>query len=193
MIYGYARVSKTDQNLNLQLDSIKKYGVDKIYKEKTSGNMKKPVLETLLNKIQTGDKLVIWRLDRLGRRAVELMTLSETFMEKNISLVSITEHFDSSSIFGKFMFNMICCFAEMERNVISERTKAGLLSARERGKFGGRPRGISDKAQKKIESAVDLYTQYLEKNEYTVPEMCKKIGVSKATFYKYIKHGGIQI
>lgn len=188
MVYGYIRVSKNDQNLHLQKEALSKYEVEKIYEEKISGNAnRKPVLESLLNELKPGDKLVIWRLDRLGRRALELIQLQKTFEENNIHLVSITETLDTSTAMGKFAFQIVCCFAEMERNVIIERTRAGLVAAKKRGKQGGRPKGLSDEAKKKAILAAELYKQYEIDPQYSINELCDMIGVSKATFYRYIR------
>lgn len=188
MIYRYIRVSKNDQNLHLQKEALFTYKVEKIYEEKISGNAnRKPVLESLLNELKPGDKLVIWRLDRLGRRALELIQLQKTFEENNIHLISITETLDTSTAMGKFAFQIVCCFAEMERNVIIERTLAGLAAAKKRGKQGGRPKGLSDEAKKKAILAAELYKQYEIDPQYSINELCDMIGVSKATFYRYIR------
>lgn len=188
MVYGYIRVSKNDQNLHLQKEALSKYEVEKIYEEKISGNAnRKPVLESLLNELKPGDKLVIWRLDRLGRRALELIQLQKTFEENNIHLVSVTETLDTSTAMGKFAFQIVCCFAEMERNVIIERTRAGLAAAKKRGKQGGRPKGLSDEAKKKAILAAELYKQYEIDPQYSINELCEIIGISKATFYRYIR------
>lgn len=188
MVYGYIRVSKNDQNFHLQKEALSKYEVEKIYEEKISGNAnRKPVLESLLNELKPGDKLVIWRLDRLGRRALELIQLQKTFEENNIHLVSVTETLDTSTAMGKFAFQIVCCFAEMERNVIIERTRAGLVAAKKRGKQGGRPKGLSDEAKKKAILAAELYKQYEIDPQYSINELCDMIGVSKATFYRYIR------
>lgn len=188
MVYGYIRVSKNDQNLHLQKEALFTYKVEKIYEEKISGNAnRKPVLESLLNELKPGDKLVIWRLDRLGRRALELIQLQKTFEENNIHLISITETLDTSTAMGKFAFQIVCCFAEMERNVIIERTRAGLAAAKKRGKQGGRPKGLSDEAKKKAILAAELYKQYEIDPQYSINELCDMIGVSKATFYRYIR------
>lgn len=188
MVYGYIRVSKNDQNLHLQKEALFTYKVEKIYEEKISGNAnRKPVLESLLNELKPGDKLVIWRLDRLGRRALELIQLQKTFEENNIHLISITETLDTSTAMGKFAFQIVCCFAEMERNVIIERTRAGLAAAKKRGKQGGRPKGLSDEAKKKAILAAELYKQYEIDPQYSINELCDIIGVSKATFYRYIR------
>lgn len=171
MIYGYIRVSKNDQNLHLQKEALFTYKVEKIYEEKISGNAnRKYVLESLLNELKPGDKLVIWRLDRLGRRALELIQLQKTFEENNIHLISITETLDTSTAMGKFAFQIVCCFAEMERNVIIERTRAGLAAAK-----------------KKAILAAELYKQYEIDPQYSINELCDIIGVSKATFYRYIR------
>lgn len=193
MKYGYARVSKTDQRLNLQTDALKKYGVDKIYTEKISGRKRKPVLSKLLKKLKSGDSLVIWKLDRLGRIAKDLMEFKQEIEDMKVFLVSLTESLDTSNPMGKCAFQMVCCFSEMERNIISERTSAGLISARAKGHLGGRRPGLTGKARKQAKKAGALYNQNLIEQRYTVDEMRKMVGVSKATFYKYLKHENVAL
>jgi DNA invertase Pin-like site-specific DNA recombinase len=194
MIYGYARVSTRQQNLDLQTEALRKHGVNRIYTEKISGkNKQKPILARLLNRLQYGDVLVIWKLDRLGRIASELMELQKEFEKNNITLVSITEFLDTSNSVGKFVFHMMCCISEMERNVISERTCAGLDSARAQGRIGGRRPGLTENAKLTARKAARLYKQNLTERQYSVNELCKKMNISKATFYKYLRHEGIII
>ena len=149
MKYGYARVSTPDQCLNLQLDALRLYGVDHICEEKISGkNKNKPVLDALIAKLKTGDQLIVWKLDRLGRRTCELIKLQEALEKKNIALISLTEQLNTSTPIGKFAFHLLCCIAEMERNIISERTIAGLTSAKAKGRIGGRKPGLTDQAKR---------------------------------------------
>ncbi|MDR1368824.1 MAG: recombinase family protein [Dysgonamonadaceae bacterium] len=194
MIYGYARVSTRDQNLELQTSALQKYGVDKILTEKISGRCSvKPVLASLLKHLKNEDILVIWKLDRLGRIASELMQLQIEFDKNNISLVSITESLDTSSPIGKFVFHMMCGISEMERNVISERTCAGLSSARELGRVGGRRPGLSKQAKETARKARLLYEQNLIDKKYSMARLSELVGISKSTFYKYLRYEGINI
>lgn len=192
MKYGYARVSTPDQSLDLQLDALRLCGVDNICKEKISGKNKcKPVLETLIAKLKSGDQLVVWKLDRLGRRTSELIKLQESLEQRNISLISLTESLDTSTPIGKFAFHLLCCLAEMERNIISERTIAGLVSAKAKGRIGGRKPGLSDKSKKKSKLAAIEYLKYSKGEIKTINEICQTVGISKATLYKYLKIEGV--
>ncbi|UKB78305.1 recombinase family protein [Chryseobacterium sp. MEBOG07] len=185
MIIGYARVSKFEQNLDLQTDALKKVGIEKIYVDKVSGvKSEKPQLNDLLKYIRTGDTLTIWRLDRIGRTTVGLIQFVTELNKKGIHFRSISENIDTSSASGKLIFQIFCVLAEHERNVLIERTNAGLKAARARGKNGGRPKGMTEK-YKKIAPLVK--TSYESKN-LSIEEIMKafKIG-SKTTFYKIVK------
>lgn len=194
MRYGYARVSRPNQNLDLQLDALQRHGVDYIFEEKISGKIKhKPILESLIKKLKAGDQLIIWKIDRLGRKSGELIKLQESLERREIALVSLTESVDTSTPTGKFAFQVICSVAELERNQLSERTIAGLAAAREKGRIGGRPIGLTPKAQSLAKLAVKEYTRYLQYRDRTIQEICSIIGVSRATFYKYLKIEGLNI
>lgn len=194
MKYGYARVSRPNQNLDLQLDALTKHGVDHIFKEKISGKIKKkPILDSLINALKAGDQLVIWKIDRLGRKSKELIELQESLERREIALVSLTESVDTSTPTGKFAYQVICGVAELERNQISERTIAGLLAAKEKGHIGGRPTGLSEEARRKAKLAVSEYLKYLQYKDTTIEDICVKVGVSRATLYKYLKIKGIKI
>ncbi|OCK51219.1 hypothetical protein BA768_17395 [Chryseobacterium sp. CBo1] len=185
MIIGYARVSKFEQNLDLQTDALKKVGIEKIYVDKVSGvKSEKPQLNDLLKYIRKGDTLTVWRLDRIGRTTVGLIQFVTELNEKGIHFRSISENIDTSSASGKLIFQIFCVLAEHERNVLIERTNAGLKAARARGKNGGRPKGMTEK-YKKIAPLVK--TSYESKN-LPIEEIMKvfKIG-SKTTFYKIVK------
>lgn len=180
MKFGYARVSKEDQNIIMQVDALRAYGVDKIYEEKISGRKKdRPQLQELLAVLRSGDTLVVWRLDRLGRTVRQLIELAEEFEEKGIFFVSLQENLDTTTASGKFVFHMFCAAAQMERDVISERTKAGVAAARARGRSGGRPHI----EKKTVERAVKMYYS----NEFSVNEILETTGISKTTLYKYIE------
>lgn len=194
MRYGYARVSTPDQCLNLQLDALRLYGVDHICKEKISGkNKHKPVLDALIAKLRPGDQLVVWKLDRLGRKTSELIKLQESLEKRNISLISLTESLNTSTPIGKFAFHILCCIAEMERNVTSERTIAGLASAKAKGRIGGRKPGLTIQAKKTAKLAVTEYIKYLQDETRTIDDVCRTVNVSRATLYKYLRLEGIAV
>lgn len=185
MIFGYARVSKFEQNLDLQTDALKNNGVEKIYSDKVSGiKSEKPELNKLLNFLRKGDVLTVWRLDRVGRNTVGLIRFVTELNEKGINFKSISENIDTSSASGKLIFHIFCVLAEHERNVLIERTNAGLKSARARGKNGGRPKGMTEKYKK----IAPLVKASYESKDIPVEDIMKafKIG-SKTTFYKIIQ------
>ena len=137
MIRGYARVSTKDQNLDMQIDALKNYGCEKIHQETISGgNSKRPILEALLKDIRSGDILVIWKLDRLGRNLKNLITIVNDLNDRKIGLISLNDPIDTTTAQGKLTFNIFASLAEFERDIIKERTKAGLDAARSRGRLG---------------------------------------------------------
>lgn len=180
MIFSYARVSTQDQNLEMQLDAFSKYGVDEIFQEKMSGAKKdRPQLEKMIDKLRKGDKVVVYKLDRISRSTKHLIELSELFAEKEVDFVSIQDQIDTSTPMGRFFFRTMASIAELERDIIRDRTKAGLESARARGRVGGRP-----KADKKdVEKALKLY----DSQTMTVDEIAEMTGVSRATIYRAVK------
>lgn len=180
MNFGYARVSTQDQNLELQLDALKQYGCDQIFQEKITGTKKeRPQLEEMLKMLRTGDKVVIYKLDRISRSTKHLIELSELFESKGVQFVSIQDTIDTSTPMGRFFFRVMASIAELERDILSERTKDGLKSARARGRNGGRP-----KANKKdIERALKMY----HSKDYSISEILKSTGISKTTLYRYIE------
>lgn len=184
MLIGYARVSKFEQNLDLQTDALKSLGIEKIFVDKVSGvKSEKPQLNELLKFIRKGDTLTVWRLDRIGRTTVGLIQFVTELNEKGIYFRSVTENIDTSSASGKLIFQIFCVLAEHERNVLIERTNAGLKSARARGKNGGRPKGMTEK-YKKIAPLVK--TSY-ENKKASIEEIMKAFNIgSKTTFYKII-------
>jgi len=140
MLIGYARVSTDDQNLDLQKDALKNAGCDKIYEDQISGaKADRPGLTTVLEYAREGDVIVIWRLDRLSRSLKDLIEMVTLLDSKGIGLKSIHESIDTSSSTGKLVFHIFGALAEFERNLIRERTQAGLQAARARGRKGGRP------------------------------------------------------
>lgn len=178
-IFGYARVSTETQNLDRQMDALKQYGVDYIFNEKMTGTKKnRPELTKLLDRITEGDMIVIESLSRLGRSTKDLIELVELFEKKKVHLVSLKESIDTSTPTGKLLFTLMSALAQFERDVIAERTKEGLKSARARGRIGGRPK--IDEAQ--INKAVKLYNS----KQYSVKEIEELTGVKKATLYRNI-------
>lgn len=179
-VFGYARVSTEDQSLDLQKDALKKHGVDKIYEEKMTGTRKdRPQLEALISQLREGDKVVVYKLDRISRSTKHLLELTELLESKGVEFVSIQDNIDTSSAMGKFFFTVMAGIAELERGIISERTHAGLVAARARGRNGGRPK----KNAAKIELALKMY----DSKQYSVPEIVEATKVSKTTLYDYIK------
>ncbi|HHF7368317.1 TPA: recombinase family protein [Legionella bozemanae] len=181
MLIGYARVSTDDQNLDLQLDALNNVGCNKIFHDQVTGSkMLRPGLEAALEFAREGDVFVVWRLDRLSRSLKHLIEMIALLDSRKIGLRSLHESIDTSSSSGKLIFHIFAALAEFERNLIRERTYAGLQAARARGRNGGRPKKLStDKAK----LAIQLY----EGRQYSIKKICELVGVSKPTLYKYIK------
>lgn len=178
--FGFARVSKIEQNLDLQIDALNKYGVDEIFVEKVSGASKeRPQLEEMLKYLREGDQVIVFKLDRISRSTKHLIELSEEFERMGVDFISISEKIDTTTPMGKFYFRLMANLAEFERDLIVERTKAGLAAARARGRIGGRKK--TDES--KLEYAYHLYLQ----KDLTVKEITAKTGVSKSTLYRYIE------
>ena len=181
MLIGYARVSTQDQNLDLQNDALKAAGCENIYTDKMSGSKKsRPGLEEILGFIRKGDTLVVWRLDRLGRSLKHLIQVLNQLDERGVYFKSIQESLDTSTPGGMLIFHVFGALAEFERDIIRERTMAGLAAARARGRKGGRPKKLS---KKQIEMAKTL----MEDPAIPISELCETMGVSKATLYRYTK------
>jgi DNA invertase Pin-like site-specific DNA recombinase len=179
MLIGYARVSTTDQNLALQKEALKKAGCERIYEDTISGTRaERPGLTKALEMLRSGDALVIWKLDRLGRSVKNLITLVGEINANGIHLRSLTDSIDTGTTSGRFFFHVMASLAEMERELIVERTRAGLEVARALGRKGGRKRTMTDS---KIDSAKKLLS-------IGVPprDVAKDLGVSLATLYRWI-------
>ncbi|MDQ0415805.1 recombinase family protein [Mesobacillus stamsii] len=180
MIVGYARVSTQDQNLQLQIDALQNAGCFEIFEEKITGTKKdRPALNEMLKMLRSGDRVVVYKLDRISRSTKHLIELAELFEEKGVEFVSISDSIDTSTSTGRFFFRMLASLAELERDIISERTKAGLQSARARGRKGGRP--TVDK--KKVDLALKMYNS----KQYSISEIVKATGISQATLYRKVK------
>lgn len=185
MIFGYARVSTEEQNLDMQIDVLKKFGVDKIYQEKITGSRKDRVsLEELLKVLRSGDKLIVYKLDRISRSTKHLIELSELFDSLNVDFISIADNIDTTTAIGKFFFRTMASIAKLERDIISERTKVGLQAARARGKTGGRP-------LKKIDKILMSIKMYKSK-DYTINQITDATWISKTTLYRYLNNPKFQ-
>ena len=189
MRVGYARVSTKDQNLDLQVDALQKEECEEVFREVASGaKTARPVLDDLLSRLRAGDVLVIWKLDRLGRSLKHLVTLATELMEREIGLISLNDPIDTTTPQGRLVFNIFASLAEFERDLIRERTQAGLKAARARGRKGGRPRGLSKKADATAMAAETLYRE----GKLSVQEICDQLGISKPTLYAYLEHRGVK-
>lgn len=182
MIIGYARVSTDGQNLSVQLDEMNAYAEEngeeiEIYQEKESTRKKREQLNLALKMAREGDTFVVYKLDRLARSTKELYTITEELKEKGVKFVSLKDNIDTSTAVGKAMFGMLAVFAEFEREIIRERTKAGLEAALKRGRPGGRP--VIDKAVKR-----QVLTLYGAGESAT--DIAKEYGIGRSTVYKII-------
>jgi DNA invertase Pin-like site-specific DNA recombinase len=190
MRIGYARVSTKDQSLTLQVDALQKAQCEKVFQEVASGaKTARPILDDLLSRLRPGDVLVIWKLDRLGRSLNHLVTLTNELMARQIGLISLNDPVDTTTPQGRLVFNLFASLAEFERDLIRERTQAGLKAARARGRKGGRPGGLSKDARATAMAAETLYRE----GALTVQEICHQLAISKPTFYKYLAHRGVEI
>ena len=181
MKIGYARVSTLDQNPNLQEDALRAAGCEKIFIDKVSGSVAaRPNLNKAKEVLRPGDTLVVWRLDRLGRSLKDLIEWSRWLEENGVALQSLHEVIDTSTPTGKLTFHLFGALAEFERNLVQERTQAGLKAARARGRIGGRPKALDhDKRQ----LAIKLYNE----GKTPINKICAMMNISKPTLYAYIK------
>jgi DNA invertase Pin-like site-specific DNA recombinase len=182
-LIGYARVSTIEQHLHLQQDALHAAGCLKIYTDTISGaKSERKGLSEALDFIRAGDTLVVWRLDRLGRSLKDLIERITELHSRNIGIKSLTENIDTTTSGGKLIFHIFGALAEFERDIIKERTNAGLTAARARGRQGGRPRSsLSD--EKKLQMAKQMYA----KKTIPVRDICKALGIPRSTFYKYVR------
>ena len=175
MIIGYARVSTIEQDTALQLDNLQRSGCEKIYQESVSGISKtRPELDKCLDNLRSGDTLIVWRLDRLGRSLKDLVSIITDLELRNVGFRSITEAIDTTTSGGKLVFHIFAALAEFERKLIQDRTKAGLAAARARGRKGGRPPKLSN-SQIKNAKAMLLDPQM------TKAEVARHFAVSRTT------------
>jgi DNA invertase Pin-like site-specific DNA recombinase len=191
VLIGYARVSTDDQNLDLQRDALIRAGVDpdRIFEDKLSGmRADRPGLDAALKAVREGDVLVIWRLDRLGRSLKDLIDRADDLKQRKVHLRSLTEGIDATTIGGELVFHIFAALAQFERNLIRERTRAGLASARARGRVGGRPPGLKPKD---IAAAKAM----LGDPDITMAEVAETLGVSVSTLHRHLPGGrsGIEV
>ncbi len=180
MLIGYERVSTDDQNLNLQHDALKEAGCEKIFSDKMSGvKADRPGLKEAFDYVRSGDTLVVWRLDRLGRSLKDLIALVEDLEQRQIGFCSLQESIDTTTSGGKLIFHMFGALAEFERNLIRERTQAGLQAARARGRKGGR-------RQKLTAQQIDVGRSLAADQTRSVSSICEHLNISRPTYYRYI-------
>ena len=179
MKIGYARVSTVDQNLNLQTDALEKAGCEKIFTDTASGSLdSRKGLSDAVEFCRQGDTLVVWKLDRLGRSLKHLIETVNQLQAKGIGFVSLQESVDTTTSGGKLVFHVFGALAEFERELIRERTKAGLQAARSRGRLGGRPKKLSDKQ-------IEMAQKLMKDPSNSIKEICATLKISRATLYRY--------
>jgi len=180
MLIGYERVSTDDQNLALQHDALQAAGCEKIFSDKMSGaKADRPGLKGAFEFARTGDTIVVWRLDRLGRSLKDLMALVEGLELRQIGFRSLQESIDTTSSGGRLIFHMFGALAEFERNLVRERTQAGLQAARARGRNGGRQ-------QKLTTQQIDMGRSLAADPKRSVSSICQHLEINRPTFYRYI-------
>lgn len=183
MKIGYARVSTDGQDLSLQLDSLKQYGCEKIFSEKVSSRSELLEKKKALSFLREGDTLVVWKLDRLARSTMELLGDIQSLSQRGVGFISLKDSINTSTASGRFQLAVFAALAELERDMIRERTIAGLEAARLRGRFGGRPKGMGKDTKRRCE-AVHMLTA---NSRVSVEGACKLQKLSKATYYKWLR------
>ena len=182
MLFGYARVSTLEQNLDLQKDDLEKAGCEEVIVDKVSGTVaNRPGLNQLKSVLRKGDTVMVWRLDRLGRSLRDLIEWVNYFDEKEVAFRSLKESLDTATSSGKLVFHIFGALAEFERNLIKERTSAGLAAARARGRLGGAKKKLSEKQSKHL---IELY----QSKKHPVKDICELFQISKPTLYKYVRN-----
>lgn len=181
MRFGYARVSTEEQRLDRQVDALEKAGCERIYLEKASGaKAGRPELEKLLSALRNGDEVVVAKLDRISRSTKHLIELTEKFNEIGVDFISLNDSIDTTTSMGRFFFRVMASIAELERDMIVERTKDGLSAARARGHGGGRPKTPAD--------AVSKAKRMHESGKFSISEITEATGISKSTLYRSLAH-----
>jgi DNA invertase Pin-like site-specific DNA recombinase len=176
--FGYVRVSTAEQNEDLQTDALKAAGCTRLFVDHASGKTdSRPGLDSLLEQLRPGDTVVVWRLDRLGRSLRHLIELAALFDERGVGLASLRESIDTATPGGRLFFHMMAALAEFERDLIRERTTAGLAAARARGRTGGRPTVWTPE---KLQAARSMHAS----GEHDISTIARVLGVSRATLYR---------
>lgn len=179
MKIGYARISTVDQNLDLQIDALEKAGCERIFTDTASGLLdSRKGLADALEFCRADDLLVVWKLDRLGRSLKHLIETVNRLQAKGIGFISLRESVDTTTSGGKLVFHVFGALAEFERELIRERTKAGLAAARSRGRLGGRPKKLSDKQ-------IEIARKLMKDPTNSIREICRTLKISRATLYRY--------
>jgi DNA invertase Pin-like site-specific DNA recombinase len=180
-LIGYARISTGEQNSDLQRDALEQAGCTRVFEDTASGSIAtRPELEHALDHLRTGDTLVVWRLDRLGRNLRHLIETVRLLDERGVSFKSLTEAIDTSTPGGRLVFHLFGALAEFERDLIRERTKAGLDAARTRGRRGGRPTVMTPE---KLDVARAMY----DSRSHTLAAIAETVGISRATLYRSLR------
>lgn len=183
MKFGYARVSKNDQSLDVQIQKLTAAGCNEIFQEKISGAKDNRVqLNLLMGKLRKGDTICVVRLDRLGRRMIKLIDLINGFKVKGIEFISLENNIDTTTPMGMLLFSMCAAFSEMERELIKERVKAGLDAAHSKGRKGGRPKALTTNKLKTLKSL-------MQSEEFSVTKICIMVGISRSVYYRAIAAG----
>ncbi len=187
MLIGYARVSTYDQNLRMQEDALKAAGCEELYTDVASGvKAARPGLTDALFRLRKGDTLVVWKLDRLGRSLGNLIQVVKELSEREIGFKCLQESIDTTTSGGKLIFHIFGALAQFERELIKERTNAGLKAARVRGRLGGRPSLLNRQQIKKLQD-------HYKKGDLSVNEICKLFNITKPTLYRYLRNSNSEI
>lgn len=184
-VIGYARVSTADQNMALQLDALYAAGVDRVFRDQgvSGSTSSRPGLDSCLDHLREGDVLTVWKLDRLGRSTRHVLAVIDDLTSRGIGFRSITEGLHTEGPMGKAMLTIMAAFAQLERDTIIERTRAGLAAAAANGRKGGRPR--------KVDGAAALKARNLREKGINASDIAKMLGVSRATVYRYVAEGAV--
>ncbi|MCF6391032.1 recombinase family protein [Mycobacterium sp. MBM] len=182
---GYARVSTAEQNMALQLDALRQAGVEKVFRDQgVSGSLsERPGLDRCLEHLRSGDVLVVWKLDRLGRSTRHVLSVIDELTSRGVGFRSLTEGLHTDGPMGKAMLTIMAAFAQLERDTMIERTRAGLAAAAANGRKGGRPRKVDDAAASKA--------RCMREKGINATDIAKMLGVSRATVYRYLADGSL--
>lgn len=190
MKIGYARISTREQNLDLQIFALEKAGCEKIYEEIVTGSkVDRPILNNLLDQLRAGDTLVVWKIDRLGRSIQHLISIVQRLLKNDIGLLSLNDPIDTTTSQGRFIFNIFASLAEFERDMIIERTRAGISAARARGRLGGRPKGIPKESLNTAYASEALYKE----GNLSVMDIAKQLNISRTTLYRYLRYRNVAL